>query len=212
MKKILSLGILVLICCGFITGCNNKMSRDEISKYEEQETSIKYGLKTASEKFDSVVSYTHKIWITDDEETVNKLYQDMHDNLEMINAIEKDLSKISLDELSDYHNYMVEYKGTTQEKEDNNFMRIKYQYLLAKIRLAYADKIINLYSDGTLSSEEYDQIKNIELLADGQRIRSTSENIKKLQSELDKEYFLDSKELYDLYDKLKYMNEEDFND
>jgi len=211
MKKILSLGLFIIICCGFMVGCNSKMTRDEIDKYEEQESTIEYGLKTASEKFDSVVNYSNLIWDTEDKKTIDELYQKMSSNLDYINEVEKNLNKISLDELSNFHNQMVEYRGTTQEKEDNKFMSVKYQYLLAKRRLAYADKIIDLYSDGTLSEEEYDKIQNIDLLADDQRIRSSNENVKKLQQELDKEYFLDSKELYELYDKLKYMSEEDLN-
>lgn len=211
MKKILSLGLFIIISCGLMVGCNNKMTRDEINKYEQQETTIEYGLKTASEKFDSVVTYSNLIWNTEDKKTVDELYQKMHSNLDSINEVEQDLNKISLDELSNFHNYMVEYRGTTQEKEDNKFMSMKYQYLLAKRRLAYADKIIDLYSDGTLSSEEYDKIQSIEFISDNPSNGSSNENVKKLQQELDKEYFLDSKELYELYDKLKYMNEEDFN-
>lgn len=211
MKKILSLGLFIIICCSFMVGCNSKMTRDEIDKYEEQESTIEYGLKTASEKLDSVVAYSNLIWNTEDKKTIDDLYQKMSGNLDSINEVEQKLNKISLDELSNFHNYMFEYKGTTQEKEDNKFMRIKCQYLLAKRKLAYADKIIDLYSDGTLSSEEYDKIKIIEFISDDPSNGSSNENVKKLQQELDKEYFLDSKELYELYDKLKYMSEEDLN-
>lgn len=211
MKKILSLGLFIIISCSFMVGCNSKITRDEIDEYEEQESTIEFGLKTASEKLDSVVTYSNLIWNTEDKKTIDELYQKMSSNLDYINEVEQKLNKISLDELSNFHNYMVEYKGTTQEKEDNKFMRIKCQYLLAKRKLAYADKIIDLYSDGTLSSEEYDKIKIIEFISDDPSNGSSNENVKKLQQELDKEYFLDSKELYDLYDKLKYMNEEDFN-
>lgn len=209
MKKILSLGLFIIICCSFMVGCNKKITTDEINKYEKQELTIEYGLKASSEKLDSIISYSNLIWNTEDQKTVDELYQKMHDNLDFINQVSKDLNEISLDELSDFHNYMVEYRGTTQEKEDNKFMSVKYQYLLAKRTLAYADKIINLYSDGNLSSEENDKIKIIEFISEDLSNGSSNENVKKLQQELDKEYFLDSKELYELHDKFKYMNEEE---
>lgn len=209
MKKILSLGLFIIVCCGLMVGCKSKMTRNEINKYEEQELTIEYGLKAASEKLDSVITYSNLIWNTEDEKTIDELYQKMLSNLDFINQVEQDLNEISLDELSNFHNYMVEYRGTTQEKEDNKFMNVKYQYLLAKRTLAYADKIIDLYSDGTLSSEENDKIKIIEFISEDLSNGSSNENVKKLQQELDKEYFLDSKELYELHDKFKYMNEEE---
>ncbi|WP_419726217.1 hypothetical protein [Terrisporobacter petrolearius] len=211
MKKILSLGLFIIICGSFMVGCQSKMTRDDIDKYEEQENKIEYNLKTASETLNSVITYSDLIWSIEDQKEIDDLYRKMADNQDTIDQAERDLNKISLNKLLNFHNYMVEYRGTTQEKEDNKFMSMNYQYLLAKRRLAYADKIISLYSDGTLSSDEHDRIQNIDYLSTNYLNDDMNKNIKTLQDELDKEYSLDSKGLSELYGKLRYINEEELN-
>lgn len=212
MKKILSLGLFIIIFCGFMVGCKSKMTRDEIDKYEEQENKIEYNLKIASETLNSVITYSDLIWSIEDQKEIDDLYRKMTNKQDIIDQSERDLNEISLNKLLNFHNYMVEYRGTTQEKEDNKFMSMNYQYLLAKRRLAYADKIISLYSDGTLSSDEHDRIQNIDYLSTNYLNDDMNKKIKTLQDELDKEYSLDSKGLSELYDKLRYINEEELDD
>lgn len=209
MKKILSLGLFMIICCSFMVGCKNEMSRDEIDKYEEQESEIKYCLKTAGETLDSIITYSDLIWSIEDQKEIDDLYSKMTDKQDIIGQAVRNLNEISLNKLLKFHNYMVEYRGTTQEKEDNEFMSMNYQYLLAKRRLAYANEIISLYSDGNLSSEEYDIIQNIDYLSSNYLDDDANKKIKTLQDELDKEYSLDSKELSELYNKLRYTNKEE---
>lgn len=75
MKKILSLGLFIIICCGFMVGCKSKMTRDEIYKYEEQENKIEYNLKTASETLSSVITYSYLIWSIEDQKEIDDLYR-----------------------------------------------------------------------------------------------------------------------------------------
>lgn len=209
-KKIITLGISLFMAMS-IVGCKNKMSREEIDKYEEQESKIEYCLKTASETLNSVITYSDLIWSIEDQKEIDDLYRKMTDKQDIIDQAIRDLNGISLNKLLKFHNYMVEYRGTTQEKEDNEFMSMNYQYLVAKRQLAYADKIISLYSDGSLSSEEYDIIQNIDYLSSNY-LDDENKKIKTLQDELDKEYSLDSEELSELYNKLRYINKEELDD
>lgn len=208
MKKILSLGLFIIICCSFMIGCSNKMTIDEIDKYEEQENNIKSDLNTSSEILKSIITYSDIIWAIDDQKEIDELYKKMLGKQDLIKETEDDLDRISLNKLLKFHNYMVEYKGTTQEKEDNEFISINYQYLLAKRRLAYSKEIISLYDDGTLSEEEYKKIENINYLSNNYLNDDFKKDIKALQDELDEKYSLDSKTLRELSDKLNKIVEE----
>lgn len=208
MKKILSLGLFMIICCSFMIGCGNKMSIDEIDKYEEQENNIKSDLNTSSEILKSIITYSDIIWAVDDQKEIDELYKKMLGKQDLIKETEDDLDRVSLNKLLKFHNYMVEYKGTTQEKEDNEFISINYQYLLAKRRLAYSKEIISLYDDGTLSEEEYKKIENINYLSNNYLNDDFKKDIKTLQDKLDEKYSLDSKTLRELSDKLNKIVEE----
>lgn len=208
MKKILSLGLFMIICCSFMIGCSNKMSIDEIDKYEEQENNIKSDLNTSSEILKSIITYSDIIWAVDDQKEIDELYKKMLGKQDLIKETEDDLDRVSLNKLLKFHNYMVEYKGTTQEKEDNEFISINYQYLLAKRRLAYSKEIISLYDDGTLSEEEYKKIENINYLSNNYLNDDFKKDIKALQDKLDEKYSLDSKTLRELSDKLNKIVEE----
>lgn len=208
MKKILSLGLFMIICCSFMVGCSNKMSIDEIDKYEEQENNIKSDLNTSSEILKSIITYSDIIWAVDDQKEIDELYKKMLGKQDLIKETEDDLDRVSLNKLLKFHNYMVEYKGTTQEKEDNEFISINYQYLLAKRRLAYSKEIISLYDDGTLSEEEYKKIENINYLSNNYLNDDFKKDIKTLQDKLDEKYSLDSKTLRELSDKLNKIVEE----
>lgn len=208
MKKILSLGLFIIICCSFMVGCSNKMSIDEIDKYEEQENNIKSDLNTSSEILKSIITYSDIIWAVDDQKEIDELYKKMLGKQDLIKETEDDLDRVSLNKLLKFHNYMVEYKGTTQEKEDNEFISINYQYLLAKRRLAYSKEIISLYDDGTLSEEEYKKIENINYLSNNYLNDDFKKDIKALQDKLDEKYSLDSKTLRELSDKLNKIVEE----
>lgn len=212
MYKKLSLGLFIIIFCSFVVGCSNKMSMDEIDGYEERENNIKSDLSTASDILDDIISYSDTIWMTEDQKEIDKIYNNMLEKQDLIKEIEDNLNKIQLNKLEEFHNYMVEYKGTTQEKEDNEFRGINFQYLLAKRRLAYSKEIISLYDDGTLSEEEYGKIEDIDFLS-SYYLKDDDDTFKKdtrdLQNSLDKKYSLDSKTLRELSDKLDEITSEE---
>lgn len=205
MKKILSLGLILGLCGSLMVGCG-KMSREDIDEYGRQEDSINYNLNNASETLDNIILYSSLIWGIDDQKRIDEFCKKLTNYQKEINELTKDLNKISLDELSKFHDYMVEYKGTTQEEEDIKFMVIKYNFLLAKTKLAFADKIMNLYKDGSLSYEDNEEIKMIESISDDPSYKISDDEAKKIRQELDKDYFLDSKELLELYNKLTNIN------
>lgn len=210
MKKIFGLG-LVLVLCGSLTACGNKMSVEKIDEYKKQEDDITSYYNKTHEMIKDVKENTNVIWESDDKDKQEEAYIKISDNAEAINEYSRELKKISLDKLQEFHNYMVEYKGTTQSEEDYNFIKINYNYLMTKRRLAYLDKMISYYDDGSLRADECIMIDDIATLSNVviSEEDEVEKNLKDLQSELDKEYDLDSESLYELERKMHRFKEND---
>lgn len=210
MKKLLSLG-LVLVLCGSLTACGNKMSVEKIDEYKKQEDDITSYYNKTHDMIEDVKENTDIIWESDDKEEQEDAYIKISDNVDVINEYARELKKISLDKLQEFHNYMVEYKGTTQSEEDYNFIKINYNYLMAKRRLAYLDKIMSFYKDGVLGADECIMIDDIATLSNVviNEEGKVEKNLKDLQFELDEEYGLDSESLYELERKMYRFKESD---
>lgn len=212
MRRMLSLGLFMIICSSFMVGCSNKMSMDKMDRYKQQESDLESDLESAVDVLDDIIFNSNMIWVTDNQKEIDKEWSKILDKEKSIKKIENNLQKISLNKLLKYHNYMVEYKGTTQEKEDNEFIVANYQYLLIKRKLAYSKEIISLYEDSNLSAKEYEKIEDIKFLSNYFLEDDEDEfpkDTKKLQNDLDEKYSLDSKTLRELYDKVVEMEDED---
>lgn len=211
MRRMLSLGLFMIMCSSFMVGCSNKMSMDKIGECEQQENDLESDLESATDIFKSIDINSDIIWSTDDQKEIDKAWGRISDKEESIKEIEDNLKKISLNKLLKYHNHMVEYRGTTQEHEDNEFIRVNYQYLLTKRRLACSKEIISLYDDGNISEEEHNKIIKIGILSclylkyDED---STMNDVQILQRDLDEKYSLDSKTLRELHYKVEKMEDE----
>lgn len=205
MKKILSLGLFIIICCGFIVGCGNKMSEEDMSNLKNQESSVYSNSTNIYTMSCDVLEYSYELFKDNDKETILLNKNRVLNASGEVKTYESILDGISLDKLKSYHNYSVEYKGTTQEEEDIKFNKTKYNYLLSKRQLAYTKEVIELCGNDNLSGEVFNRIKNIKILQE--TIVSENNNYKKevieLQNELDKKYNIDSKELYDIESKVK---------
>lgn len=194
-KKYKSRGLLILLMVFLIlnlVGCSNKMSEDDIEKYEKQESLIYTESTNINNMLYNILNYPKIIEKVLDEE----------DNVE---EYENKLNSVSLKGLKKYHNYMVEYKGTTQEEEDVKFNKVKYKYLLAKRDLAYTEELLGLYENDTLSDEVESRIYDIKFLYENSITQDSEvgQEILDLQKELDKKYDIDSSEIYDLESRLQ---------
>lgn len=205
MKKILSLGLFIIISCGLMVGCSNKISEEDVDNLKNQESSVYSNSTDIFTMLCDTIDYSYELFADNSKEIIDANKHRILNTSEDVEMYEKALDNISLDNLKNYHNYLVEYKGTTQEQEDINFNKMKYTYLLSKRQLAYTKEIIELCSNDNLSKEVFDRIKNIKILQEN--IISENNNNKKevieLQNELDKKYDIDSKELYDIESKVK---------
>lgn len=210
MKKLLILG-LILVLCGTLVACSSKMSVEKIDEYKKQEDDIVSYYNETHDMMKNVKENTKIIWESDDEDEQEDAYIKISDDAELLNEYGRELNKISLDELRDFHNYMVEYKGTTQSEEDYNFIKINYNYLMAKRRLAYLDKIMSFYDDGSLRADECIMIDDTATLSNVviSEEDDVEKNLKDLQFELDEEYGLDSESLYELERKMYRFKESD---
>ncbi|MDU6996603.1 MAG: hypothetical protein E6356_17245 [Terrisporobacter othiniensis] len=205
MKKILSLGLFIIISCGFMIGCQSKMSEEEMDNLKNQESLIYSSSTDILTILCDTIDYSYELFADNSKEIIDANKNRILNTSEDVEMYEKALDNISLDNLKNYHNYLVEYKGTTQEQEDIEFNEIKYKYLLSRRQLAYTKEIIELCSNDNLSKEVFDRIKNIKILQEN--VISENDNDKKevieLQNELDNKYKIDSKELYDIESKVK---------
>lgn len=205
MKKILSLGLFIIICCGFIVGCQSKMSEEEMDNLKNQESLIHSSSTDILTILCDTIDYSYELFADNSKEIIDANKNRILNTSKDVKMYEDALDKISLDNLKKFHNYLVEYKGTTQEQEDIEFNEIKYKYLLSRRQLAYTKEIIELCSNNNLSKEVFDRIKNIKILQEN--VISENNNNKKevmeLQNELDKKYNTNSKELYDIESKVK---------
>ncbi|WP_419726218.1 hypothetical protein [Terrisporobacter petrolearius] len=205
MKKLLSLGLFIIVCCGFIVGCGNKMSEEDMSNLKNQESSVYSNSTNIYTMLCDTIDYSYELFADNSKEITDANKNRILNTSKDVEMYEDVLDNISLDKLKNYHNYLVEYKGTTQEEEDIEFNKTKYKYLLSKRQLAYTKEVIELCNNDNLSGEVFDRIKNIKILQE--TIVSENNNYKKevieLQNELDKKYNIDSKELYDVESKVK---------
>lgn len=205
MKKILSIGLFIIICCGLMVGCKSKMSEEEMENLKNQESLIHSSSTDTLTILCDTIDYSYELFADNSKEIIDANKNRILNTSKDVKMYEDALDNISLDNIKNYHNYLVEYKGTTQEQEDIEFNEIKYKYLLSRRQLAYTKEIIELCSDDNLSKEVFDRIKNIKILQEN--IISENNNDKKevveLQNELDKKYGIDSKELYDIESKVK---------
>ena len=119
---------------------------------------------------------------------------------------------INLEELEKYHNFMVGYSGTTQEEQDIEYSVAKLNYLQALRNIAYATEICSYYDDGELDQDELETINNIDDIRDLYLDEETSlESDYELQSQLDKYYNMDTKEMLKLRERIDdFYNEEEY--
>ena len=157
MKRIFSLGLVLGLCGSLIVGCSNSMSDDDLEKCKEYEEYLGLYSQNADEIYDRLIELTTE---SEDMGDGDKSVLINGEKYKIISA-KNDLNQVSLKDLEKYHDYMVEYRGTTQEEEDTSFLVTKYSCMKALLNLEYANAIVSLYEDGNISDEDLNMINNI---------------------------------------------------
>lgn len=155
MKKIFSLGLILMLCCS-LTACG--LSEEKIEQCKEYEEL----LDVRTQNVDEVYNEIYKRAITNDDMGYGKIKPVITIGENAVINYENDLNEVSMDDLKKYHDYLVEYRGTTQEEEDNNFIIIKSKYMRNMLTLSYASEILSLYNDEELSKDDIEIVKKID--------------------------------------------------
>lgn len=92
MKKLLGLG-LVLLLCGSLTACGNKMSVEKIDEYKKQEDDITSYYNKTHDMIEDVKENTDIIWESDDKEEQEDAYIKISDNVDVINEYSRELKR-----------------------------------------------------------------------------------------------------------------------
>lgn len=158
MKRIISLGLVLGLCGSLMVGCGNSISDDDLKNCKEYEENLELYSENANEIYDKLIELTTE---SEDMGDADKKVLITGEKYKIINA-KDDLNQVSLRDLEKYHDYMVEYRGTTQEEEDISFLLTKYGRMKTLLNLEYANAIVSLYEDKDISDEDLSIINNID--------------------------------------------------
>lgn len=207
MKNLLSLG-LILVLCGSLVGCG-KLSEEKIEQCKEYEKL----LDVRSEDIDKTYDDIYKRAVTNDDMGYGKIEPIITIGENAITNDENDLNEVSMDDLKKYHDYLVEYKETTQEEEDNNFIITESKYMRNMLTLSYANEILSLYNGEELSKddikmvEKIDEVRNMPVnkhLAEGGELNKIRTSVYE-RAGIDYDEYIDIvRKANDIYDKQEY--------
>lgn len=156
MRKLLSLG-LILVLCGSLVGCS-KLSEEKIEQCKEYEELLDVTTQDVDETYNDIYERA----VTNDDMGYGEIKPVATIGENAVICDENDLNEVSMDDLKKYHDYLVEYRETTQEEEDNNFIITKSKYMRSMLTLSYANEILSLYEDEELNKDDIDMIRKID--------------------------------------------------
>ncbi|MEW9077399.1 hypothetical protein [Terrisporobacter glycolicus] len=205
MRKILSLGLFIIVCCGFMVGCKN-MSEEDMNKYCDYESDIKSmdidarqiknKVDEYIEKFDKPdVEYAFRI-NSDDLERYKDELREHNDELESM-----DVSKFKI-----FYENVYEYRDTNKKEEQDNYKKTKKRIFNIKRNFAYYSEIIPYILDDKITGSESKEIKQLQELSlyhiDNKTLdmfpsRFTDEDMKK-QNDIYKKYNINEDEFSEM--------------
>lgn len=155
MKKILSLGLVLVLCSGLVACSMSEEKIEQCKEYEEL-------LNVITQEVDETYTDIYERAITNDDMGYGDIEAVITIGENDIISKNNSLNEVSMDDLKKYHDYLVDYRGTTQEEEDNNFMITKSVYMVNTLTLSYASEIMSLYNGEELSKDDIEMVKKID--------------------------------------------------
>ena len=166
MKKILSLGLVLVLCSGLMMGCNNvKLTEDEVEKCREYESNLDTTIERANDTYDSIISGVDAITSSIESGFGNPDYLIELDN-NSIEATKSYVNEVSIEDLENYHNYLVDYEGFDENEEYEKLIISKAMHMGGNLELAFASQIMSLYNTDMSTdeikymAEKIDGVKN----------------------------------------------------
>lgn len=204
------IGFICLIIVGvFIRYTNNRITEEDIVRYNVIEEKVSDINESSGELFEDVYRHCETInggfkghykeygyfeyynYVDDIIKTIDNSREDIEEYEEYINTV-------PLDELEKYHDYMVKHNGALQAEEDYDFVEVSRKCHESKRYMAYTKELLSYLEDGEISSDDFERITDIEFLL--YEVSPYSDDIEdnQLQKELGDKYNIDSQELYEL--------------
>ena len=173
MKKILMVAIFLFMGVSMI-GCSNNINKEDV---DNQVSIIKECFDESREVMDCINGY-----LGDDG-------SDLIGQTENIDKIEEKLKEVSIDDIEKIY------------KNEDDFKKIKFDYLFTQRRIACGKEILKMYDDdNSFSEDEFSEALN--LINASNTVGEITEKIEKIQNEIDSKYGLDSKEINKLGSEL----------
>lgn len=166
MKKILSLGFILVLCGSLMMGCGNvKLTEDEVEKCRKYESDLVMTIERAEDTYNSIVTGVDAINSSIESGFGNPDYLIELDN-NSIEATKSYVNEVSIEDLENYHNYLVDYEGSDKDEEYERFIMYKSLHMGGNVELAFASQIMDLYNTDMSTDEikymagKIDEVKN----------------------------------------------------
>ncbi|MCC3866973.1 hypothetical protein [Terrisporobacter mayombei] len=193
MKKILSLGLFIIICCGFMVGCKSEMSEDDVINESKNIENVEMELYALTDKIDEKVESIHEAKNQLDSE---KYYKELCELKKQFDECKKKQDKLNIDGVKEY------YRNLYDKGNDDAGLQFEYakdsQKSIKKYISLYTE-IFTYFDDDVLTYDEYCHALDIQLIT--RRLdfyKSDDEDNKeeyKFQEELKKKYDLNYEEV-----------------
>lgn len=166
MKKLLSLGFILVLCSGLMMGCGNvKLTEDEVEKCRKYESDLVMTIERVEDTYNSIVTGVDAINSSIESGFGNPDYLIELDN-NSIEATKSYVNEVSIEDLENYHNYLVDYEGSDKDEEYERFIMYKSLHMGGNVELAFASQIMDLYNTDMSTDEikymavKIDEVKN----------------------------------------------------
>ena len=203
MKKILSLGLFIIICCSFMVGCSNKMTDEEMDKYCDYESEIESMNMDSNQIKKRVDEYIEKFDIPDIQYTLRINSGDLERYKDELKEYNEKLNSMDVSKFKKFYENVSEYRGSNKKEEQDNYENTKKKIFDIKRKFAYYSEIIPYISDNEITESESKEIKQLQELSlyhiDNETLemfptRFTDEDIKK-QNDIYEKYNINEEEL-----------------
>ncbi|MCC3866971.1 hypothetical protein [Terrisporobacter mayombei] len=206
MRKILSLGLFIIVCCGFMVGCQSKMSNEEMEKYCDYESDIESMNMDSNQIKKRVDEYIEKFDIPDIEYTLNINSDDLECYKDELKEYNEKLNSMDISKFKNFYENAQEYRGTNKKEEHDKYEKTQKKIFNIKRKFAYYSEIIPYILDDKITESERKEIKQLQELSlyhiDNKTLekfpsRFTDKDIKK-QNDIYKKYNINEDEFSEM--------------
>lgn len=167
MKRSILMVTTILLMGISMIGCTNKINKEEV---DHQVNIIKECFDESREVMDCINGY------------LDNDGSDLIGQTDNVDKIEEKLKDVSIDDIENLY------------KNEDDFKKIKFNYLFTQRRIACEKEILKVYDDDNSFSED-EFSKALNLINASNTVGEITDKTEEFQNEIDSKYGLDSKEI-----------------